>query len=72
MSVHPPQDWLPDYLGAGTGRALAFAPLFWLPLFWFAFGAGLLLIMQAETGRGALLRAWLWAFGHIALPASTG
>ena len=20
--------------------------------------------MQAETGRGALLRAWLWAFGH--------
>ena len=65
MSVNPlPRLAYPIILALGLVSALAFAPLFWLPLFWFAFGAGLLLIMQAETGRGALLRAWLWAFGH--------
>src|SRR6185295_7808220 len=52
---------------AGASAALAMPPLYWLPL---AIAGLVVFVWQwdhAATPRAALMRGWVWGFGHFAV-----
>ena len=54
-------------LALGAAGAFAFAPFYWVPLFFFAMAGLFLLVAAARDVRAAAARGWWFGLGHFAV-----